>query len=264
MRFAEFEVTAAGDLLREGAPIHLQPQPLKVLAYLVSHAGELVTRDELRRHIWGEETFVDFDQSLNWCIRRIREVLGDDAGAPRFIQTVPRRGYRFIAAAVPAATVAAATPVRRRSLQPLLAAFVLALLTGSFALTATRPATVLVLPFDDLGGAAQAGSVATHELIHALAKTRVGVIDPLTARKFKNSGECILELGRQLDAQYVLLGAVRRAGAGVRVTAQLFRVADNTQAWVGEQDLDAGADLASVYARMAGEISSKTQRSSID
>lgn len=256
MRFGEFEVTAAGgELRRNGAPVHLQPQPMKVLTLLVSRAGELVTRDELRKHVWGDETFVDFDQNLNWCIRRIREVLGDDANAPRFIQTVPRRGYRFIAAP------RRAEP--RRSTGAIAAALALALLAGSLHLQ-QRP-TVLVLPFDDLGGANRVDAVATSEVIHSLAKLDdVGVIDPLTAAKFKKSGECIIKLGQQLGAQYVMLGAVRGTGARLRLTAQLFRVADNQQAGAWEQELAAGADVAAVCARIAGEISSKTQRSLID
>lgn len=261
MRFDRFEVTDGGDLLRDGAPLHFQPQPMKVLALLVARAGELVTRDELRQHVWGDDTFVDFDQSLNWCVRRIREVLGDDATSPRFIQTVPRRGYRFIAQ--PLAEVAPQAQPQPRRVRPRrmwAAAIVLALLAGSFALPSRRP-TVLVLPFDDLGGANRADAVATAEVIHSLATSRVGVIDPLTAAKFRKTNECIVVLGKQLDAEYVLLGNVRRAGPRLRVTAQLFRVADNRQAWAGEQELAPGADATPVYARMAREVAQLIENS---
>lgn len=253
MRFDDFEVTAGGELRRGGVPVPIQPQPMKVLALLAARAGELVTREELRRHVWGDDTFVDFDQSLNWCIRRIREALGDDAASPRYIQTVPRRGYRFIG------TPAATAPPRARW-APLAAALVLALLVGSFAIPARTP-TVLVLPFDDLGGAERAETVATREVIHSLARTRVGVIDPLTAQKLARTNECIVQLGRKLDAQYVLLGAVRRAGPRLRVTAQLFRVADNRQAWAGEQELAPGADATPVFARMACEVADLIENS---
>jgi DNA-binding winged helix-turn-helix (wHTH) protein/TolB-like protein len=254
MHFADFELTDTNELRRGGKLVHLQPQPMKVLALLAARAGVLVTREEIQQHVWGDETFVDFDQGLNWCIRRIREVLGDDASAPRFIQTVPRRGYRLVAAV----RVATPTPVRQPHVFRWLAVIVslgFALLAGGVRMHAAPPhTTVLVLPFDNLGGAARAGEVATEELITALARVdpaRLGVIDPLTATKFKRSGECIIHIGQQLDAQYVLLGAVRQRGATLRVTAQLFRVADNRQAWASEEELPADADPRIVYARMA-------------
>ena len=97
-RFAEFYLDLhSGELRRNGELLPLPPQPSKLLAYLVSHSGRLVTREELQRQLWSEGTFVDFDQGLNFCIRQIRITLDDNADFPRFIETVPRRGYRFIA-----------------------------------------------------------------------------------------------------------------------------------------------------------------------
>ena len=96
--FGVFELDLqTGELRKSGTLVHLAPQPCKVLSLLVSHAGQLVTREEIRREIWGQDTFVDFEHGLNFAINRIREVLGDNAGAPRYIETMPRRGYRFIA-----------------------------------------------------------------------------------------------------------------------------------------------------------------------
>jgi DNA-binding winged helix-turn-helix (wHTH) protein len=96
--FGAFELdTRAGELRKGRKPLHLQPQPFKVLSLLVSRAGQLVTREELQSHLWAGDTFVDFEQGLNVCIRQIRAVLHDRADDPRFLQTVPRRGYRFIA-----------------------------------------------------------------------------------------------------------------------------------------------------------------------
>jgi Tol biopolymer transport system component/DNA-binding winged helix-turn-helix (wHTH) protein len=89
---------ASGELRKRGRPVRFQHQPFKVLATLVSNPGKLITREELRNQVWQGTTFVDFEQGLNFCVRRIRTVLDDDADAPRFIETVPRRGYRFIAA----------------------------------------------------------------------------------------------------------------------------------------------------------------------
>lgn len=97
-RFDRFDLDAdIGELRRDGQPVKLQPQPLKVLSLLVSHADLLVTRDALQSAIWPDGTFVDFQRGLNFCVAQIRGVLGDDAAAPRFIETVPRRGYRFVA-----------------------------------------------------------------------------------------------------------------------------------------------------------------------
>lgn len=98
LRFGVFDLDPeTGDLWRKGRRIHLSAQPARVLALLASRPGEIVSRNELRRHVWGEGTFVDFDQGLNFCIASIRSALGDDARSPRFVETVPRRGYRFLA-----------------------------------------------------------------------------------------------------------------------------------------------------------------------
>jgi len=103
IRFGEFELDRhAGEIRRAGDPIRLTPQQYQVLDLLASRPGELVTRDELRRHLWGDDSYVDFDAGLNFCIAQLRLALGDSATAPRFIQTAPRRGYRFIAEVAPA------------------------------------------------------------------------------------------------------------------------------------------------------------------
>src|SRR5215831_18925358 len=95
--FGGFELNAAtGELRQKGDLVRLAPQPFRVLELLVRRGGDLVTRAEIRAHVWAGDTFVDFEQGLNFCIRQIREVLGDTADAPRFIETLPRRGYRFL------------------------------------------------------------------------------------------------------------------------------------------------------------------------
>src|SRR5678815_1345287 len=98
LRFAQFELDLdARELRRDGRPVRIQPQPLRVLEILVTQAGTLVTREELRQQVWDEATFVEFDQGLNYCIRQIRLALGDDAATPVFIETLKKRGYRFTA-----------------------------------------------------------------------------------------------------------------------------------------------------------------------
>jgi DNA-binding winged helix-turn-helix (wHTH) protein/Tol biopolymer transport system component len=108
-RFGSFELDAvSGALLRDGRRVRIQPQPLRVLAYLVDHAGEVASRDDLRQAIWDQATFVEFDQGLNYCIRQIRQALGDDAVEPVFIETLKKRGYQFIA---PVERIASVSPV---------------------------------------------------------------------------------------------------------------------------------------------------------
>src|SRR6202140_1910945 len=98
LRFGVFEVDVrAGELRKQGVRIKLQEQPFQVLTVLLQYAGEVVNREELRNQNWPPDTFVDFDNSLNTAINKLREALGDSADNPRFIETLPRRGYRFIA-----------------------------------------------------------------------------------------------------------------------------------------------------------------------
>jgi DNA-binding winged helix-turn-helix (wHTH) protein len=120
LRFAAFELNLeTHELLRNGRPAKLGPQALRLLEFLASHPGRLVTREEIRKEIWSETTFVDFEQGINKSVRQIRDALNDDADKPRFVETLPRRGYRFIAnvelpennlAGVPVAAPPLATP----------------------------------------------------------------------------------------------------------------------------------------------------------
>ena len=98
VRFGVFEIDLrSGELRKSGARLSLQQQPLQLLSVLLEQPGELVTREELRKRLWPDDTFVDFDHGLNAAVKRLRDTLGDSADSPRFIETVPRRGYRFIA-----------------------------------------------------------------------------------------------------------------------------------------------------------------------
>jgi DNA-binding winged helix-turn-helix (wHTH) protein len=97
-RFGEFELDAvAGELRRNGDRLRIQPQPYRLLTLLIRRAGELVTRDEIRQELWKDGVYVDFEQSVNFCVSQIREALKDSADRPLYVQTVPKRGYRFIA-----------------------------------------------------------------------------------------------------------------------------------------------------------------------
>lgn len=110
LRFGTFEIDpVAGQLTMEGRPVRLPPQPFKLLWLLASRSGQLLTREQIRQALWTDDTFIDFDQGVNFAIKQVREALKDDAESPRYIQTVPKRGYRFIAS-VDAAKEAAAPP----------------------------------------------------------------------------------------------------------------------------------------------------------
>jgi DNA-binding winged helix-turn-helix (wHTH) protein len=119
-RFGRFELDAtSGTLRRDGERRRLQPQPLNLLVLLVRRAGTLVSYDDIRAELWGQDTFVEFDQAVHFAIRQIREALGDSADRPLYIETTPRRGYRFIAPVEP--LIPAATTAGARSPAPALA-----------------------------------------------------------------------------------------------------------------------------------------------
>jgi DNA-binding winged helix-turn-helix (wHTH) protein len=113
VRFGSFELDEeAGQLRRDGSPVRLPPQPFRLLVLLVSRSGDLVTREEIRQQLWGTDTYVDFDQGVNFCIKQVRTVLHDDADRPLYVETVPRRGYRFIAPIERPAAIASAKQLR--------------------------------------------------------------------------------------------------------------------------------------------------------
>jgi len=209
IRFGAFEMDLkASELHRAGALIKLQPQPFKVLAVLADRAGEVVTREDIERQVWGSETHVDFDLSLNYCIKQIRSALNDDAETPQFIETLPRRGYRFIAS------------VERREGSPRKA----------------RP-MLAVLPFGNLTGDPEQEYFTdgmTEELIGQLGRLRpdqLGVIAFTSARRYKNTTKGIDQIGSELGSDYIIEGSVRRAGNQVRITVQLIQVSDQTHLW---------------------------------
>ena len=246
LRFGIFELDLkSGDLRKQGSPLKLQAQPFKVLVLLASHAGQLVTREEIQEHIWRGETFVDSEQGLNYCIRQIRAVLDDSAEAPRYIETLPRRGYRFLA------------PVEEVSRPQ--------------APSAAGKVMLAVLPFDNLSGdRAQEyfSDGLTDEMITQLGRLhpqRLGVIARTSAMKYKHTGKGIGQIGRELAVQYVLEGSVRlsraesrgRAGHRVRITAQLIQVSDQTHLWAESYERDLGDILAlqsDVAQAIANEI----------
>ena len=220
-RFGRFEIDSrTRELRKDGVRLRLQDQPFALLALMLEHPGELLTRDELRDRLWPNGTFVDFEHGLNAAIKRLRAVLGDNAERPRFVETLHRRGYRFIAKVERlnghgAYELAAASDTRHR---------------------------LAVLPFTNLGEAAVPESFAgglTEELVTQLGRLcsdRLGVIARSSCTRVQRVDRTAREIGAALRAQYLLEGTVRRESNRVRITAQLIEAQGETQLWAESYD----------------------------
>lgn len=269
VRFADFEFDpSTGELIRQGSAIPLQPQPARILAALIQRPGQVLSRSELQSEVWDESTHVDSEQGLNWCIRRLREALDDTPTDSKFIQTLPKRGYRFVAQLRECRTERPEGTRRHRFAKLWVAAFSLSAI-GIFAVIwlahrrandANRSVTVLILPFDNVS-ASQSGpefqEIASDQLMAKLAEMdpkHLSVIDPLTARKFKNTKECIIEIGNSLGADYVVVGEVDPSTDAVKVHAQLFQVSTNHQVWAAEGELPRRAGYSAVWDSMSQGI----------
>lgn len=218
-RFGVFEFHAGSlDLTRQGTPIRLQTQPARLLKLLLSRAGELITRDEIYQSLWHDGTNVDFEMAVNRCIRQIREALGDDSDAPRYIRTIPRFGYCFIAAAVKT------NPVEALGKRVTTA-------VSAVQQTAPQP-SIAVLPFANLSGEATDEYFSdglTEEITNVLAQIPgLKVIARTSAFSFKGKNEDIRTIAQALDVSNILEGSVRRSGSRVRVTVQLIRASDGS------------------------------------
>jgi TolB-like protein/DNA-binding winged helix-turn-helix (wHTH) protein/Tfp pilus assembly protein PilF len=268
LRFGAFELElSSGELRRSGVLVHLQQQPAKVLALLARRSGELVTREEIQREVWGE-TFVDFEQGLNYCVKQIRSALGDQADTPRYLETLPRRGYRFLApvegigeAPQPDPPSEPPRPRTESRARPgrmtILVAAALLLVVVVGAALARRPAVppparvmLVVLPFENLSGDPAQEFLSdglTEELTTALARLRperLAVIARTSANVYKKTGKAVDEIGRELGVDYLVEGSVRREGDRLRVAAQLVRATDQTHLWAESYDRPAADTLA--------------------
>jgi DNA-binding winged helix-turn-helix (wHTH) protein/TolB-like protein len=277
-RFGLFEFdTAARELRREGTLIRLQSQPAQVLACLIERAGQTVTRDELRQALWGDETFVDFDRGLNFCISQIRSALKDDSSGPTYIRTVPKQGYQFIAPVqrVPVLepTPAPAPPARDQS-RPLTLALPAALLAVAIALIAgyllrprqTAPPIVAILRFDN-----ETGNPDLNRFTDGLTDTLVGQMTAQSRNRYQVIGNALIlraprerrdltAIATTLHAAYVVLGQVQRNNQQVRILAHLIRLPDQTHLWVSRTDATLADPLAlqsEVARRIAAEFSTR-------
>jgi TolB-like protein/DNA-binding winged helix-turn-helix (wHTH) protein/Flp pilus assembly protein TadD len=270
LRFGVFELDLrAGELRKHGLRVRLQEQPLQLLAMLLEHPGEVVTREELQKKLWPADTFVDFDHGLNKAISKIREALGDSAESPRFVETVARRGYRFLAEVKVADTAPvhsaepatqphpsaearerpdlAGQPATRRALLPSpvwkTSVFVLLLVIASLVAwklhSRNRPSPVIrslaVLPLESLSNDASQDYFAdgmTDELISDLGQiSALRVISRTSVMAYKRARKPLPQIARELNVDAVVEGTVLRSGDQVRITAQLIEASSDKHLW---------------------------------
>ena len=232
LRFGSFEVDLESrEIRKHGMRIRLEEKPFQILELLLQQAGQLVTRRALRETLWPD-TFVGYEHCLNTAISKLRELLGDSAQSPRFIETVPRRGYRFV---LSMETFAGANSAAKKKMM------------------------LLVLPFRNLAGNPEDDRFSDglrEELITRLGRfepEQLGVIARTTALYYGQKGSSIDQMGRELSVDHVLEGSVRRDGSRVRIAAQLIQVSDQTQVWAESYDRHL-EDVFAVQSEVAESI----------
>ena len=272
-RFGPYGVDfRAGELLKNGRKIRLQDQPLQVLAMLLENPGEVVTREELRQRLWPSDTFVDFDHGLNNAINRLRETLNDSAETPRYIETLPRRGYRFVAevtreqaANIPGTdkTSPAASPARPARKLWLMAAAICAVSAlilvylGHWRPFASSAATQIhslaVLPLENLSGDPSQESFAdgmTDALTTSLAQLRgIRVISRTSAKTYKGMKKTLPEIAKELGVDAVVEGSTARSEQAVHVNTQLIYAPADRHIWAHAYERP-----PSELSQMEGEI----------
>jgi DNA-binding winged helix-turn-helix (wHTH) protein/TolB-like protein len=282
VRFGSFEFDHSnGELRRDGMLIRLQAQPAMVLSHLLAYAGEIVSREELHHAIWGDDTFVDFERGLNVCIAQVRSALSDESTSPRFIRTVPRRGYQFIHPVEPISVAAPTEPDSeaarrefpwRTSLASLAGVALVVLLIVGFiqwrrnSQGASGPAVVAVIPFDNETGDASVNrfcSALTDNVIEQLTSASQNhylVIGNAAVLRVPRERRDLVQIAASLHAQFVILGEVQGGGAQTRILAHLIHMPEQSHVWVVrlEQPFDDLFTLESTAARdIATEFSSK-------
>ena len=287
VRFGLFELDLkAGLLSRSGTKIRLPQQPLQLLSILLDRPGEILTREELRQRLWSSDVFVDFDHGLNKSIQKLRDALGDSADSPRYIETIPRVGYRFIAPVdngiapelppdvktpqtppdLPAAQPAASIVGSRRVRWALLAAC-LVLVAGTAAwlihkrLHAPEPIRSLaVLPLDNLSGDPGQEYFAdgmTDELTTMLAKnSSLRIVSRTSVMQYKKAHRPLRQIAQELGVDGILEGSIERTGNKVHMTIQLIQAPSDTHVWAESYDRDMN-DVAALPGEAAETIAKR-------
>jgi len=275
-RFGSFEFDPqTSELRKQGLRIRLDGQPAVILATLLKRPNQLVTREELQKKLWSSDTFVDFEQSLNAAIRRLRVALDDSAESPRYIETLARKGYRWVAPVESTATarvvdahtadVTNTNRGRGRSVVRITigGTLALAILIIAWGVLRSRPAPgrlmLAVLPFQNLSGDQQQEYLAdgmTEEMITQLGglnPQRLGVIARTSAMRYKASSKDTAQIARELNVNYLLEGSVRRQEQRIRVTARLIQASDQADIWADSYDADI-SDILKVQSEVARTI----------
>jgi DNA-binding winged helix-turn-helix (wHTH) protein/TolB-like protein len=286
LRFADFEVDLdTGELWRLGEAVRIQDLPFRLLAALIERPGELVSRADLGQRLWGTDTFVDFDAGVNTAVAKLREALQDSPDQPRFIETVPKRGYRFLGhiesgmptassqLGPPASGAMIETPVPRSRRRLVTAAVIaIALVVGGVGWAWHRrgpsaPTRVAVALFDNETGQASFDRLAqalTDSTVAGLAASpTLAVIGNAavlrTVRPFRD-----LEVIRDtLHADLIVIGQVQAVDGHVRVLTHLIRASDQTHIWVQSTPLAASGEAALqvvVAERVSAAVSAATAR----
>jgi TolB-like protein/DNA-binding winged helix-turn-helix (wHTH) protein len=288
VRFGLFELDLkAGQLSKNGTKIRLPQQPLQLLSVLLERPGEILTRGELRERLWSSDVFVDFDHGLNKSVQKLRDALGDSADSPRYIETIPRVGYRFIAPVIggiaapelephtrttrlvedlPKAASAAAVIGNKRSRWFLLAVCIalVALTSGWFIhrrVHAAEPIRSLaVLPLDNLSGDPSQEYFAdgmTDELTTMLAKnSSLRVVSRTSVMQYKRARRPLRQIAQELGVDGILEGSVERTGDRVHMTIQLIQAPSDTHVWAESYDREMH-DVAALPGEAAETIAKR-------
>ncbi len=263
VRFGVFDIDMqAGQLCKAGLRVKLQEQPFQVLAALLEHPGEVVTREELRQRLWPADTFVDFDVSLNGALKKLRFALGDAADSPTFIETIPRRGYRFIATVKPVTVdfVNRSGPAWAGGLSwPQAAKMSLIALAAAAAIlvvwrldwrarslaktnSQTNIQSLAVLPLENLSGDPSQDYFAdgmTDELITNLGQIgSLRVISRTSVMQYRGVHKPLPQIARELNVDTIVEGTVVRSGGQVRITAQLIQASADKHLWAQSYERD--------------------------
>jgi TolB-like protein/DNA-binding winged helix-turn-helix (wHTH) protein/Flp pilus assembly protein TadD len=293
IHFADFEVDLrAGELRKAGVKIRLQEQPFRVLAALLEASGQVVTREELRTRLWPADTFVDFDHRLAAAVNKIRDALEDSAQSPKFIETVGRRGYRFLVPversqqlaesnatgqmhdmAEPPVAVPAGRGINWPSMALAGGALVLLLGVGFLILrrsvhpgaassAAPRISSIAVLPLENLSNDPEQQYFVegmTDEITTDLAKLPgIRVISRTSAMQYKDTHKTMPQIARELNVDAVVEGTVLRVGDRVRIRTQLIYAPADRHVWAQAYERDL-KDVLTLQANLAQDIASEIQ-----
>jgi DNA-binding winged helix-turn-helix (wHTH) protein/TolB-like protein len=260
------------ELRREGSPVRLQAQPAQVLAVLLANAGEVVSRETLRQTVWGNGTFVDFDSGLNFCIAQIRTALGDSADSPRYIRTLPKRGYQFIAPVSGIAT----QPKPRRAAIAGVALLAVAVPAGWYVWRLYRerfspaPVRIAIARFEN-----QTGKAELDRFAEGLSDTVIAEFTSAGPERFAVVGNAaslrqppqfrdLPAIGAALQTPYIVVGQVQQSGARVRVLAHLIRLPDQAHLWVSRSEIELTDPLRQqleLARRIVGDFTSRLPNS---